>query len=188
MTEWTINKFNGDYSRYSEEVEDWIIGTPKPGDVVNITTDLFYEYPEEREQDLNGTSMRNTFSTARRGGRDEAARQAWLDEAVSGTFATSVNTAGEIRYVDPTVLTSNTIMSSDGEGTITITANELANGFTATAVSEDTDTVNYTMNTSEEDLQLGEGLLSQIESSGTTTSYNSNRFTIQDLEDMVNRI
>jgi len=45
MDNWKINKYDGQYSRYSEEVDKWIVGTPKPGDTIEVSNTISYEYP-----------------------------------------------------------------------------------------------------------------------------------------------
>ena len=48
MTEWKINKYNGDYTRYSDEVEKWITGTPVNGDSIEVSKSITYEYAVEK--------------------------------------------------------------------------------------------------------------------------------------------
>lgn len=42
--EWKISRFSGRYSRWDEESQSWINGTPSKGDIVEVTPDIRYEY------------------------------------------------------------------------------------------------------------------------------------------------
>lgn len=125
MTEWKINKYNGDYTRYSEEVDKWIEGTPLPGDVIHVTNKVTYEYPS-----VKGSNK-------------------------------------EILIGD-----GSNITTSCSSGTI-----HIHRGNTVTDADYDYELVDA------EPLVLGEGLLSQIESSGNTITYTPGNFSLEQMEE-----
>ena len=53
--EWKINKFNGDYNRFSEETGQWIVGTPEMGDTIEVTKDISYVYSVPAVPKLNAS-------------------------------------------------------------------------------------------------------------------------------------